>query len=31
MVRGFKKCCIPYEMDRRMRKKLGMLAVNMRM
>jgi hypothetical protein len=31
MVRGFKKSCMSDEMNGRMRKKLGMLAVNMRM
>jgi hypothetical protein len=29
MVGGFKKFCISDEMDGRMRKELGMLAVNM--
>jgi hypothetical protein len=29
MVKGFKKCCISDKMEGRMRKKMGMLAVNM--
>jgi hypothetical protein len=29
MVRGFKKCSIADEMDRKMRKKLGMSTANM--
>jgi hypothetical protein len=31
MIRGFNKCCISDEMDGRIGKKLGMLAVIIRM
>jgi hypothetical protein len=30
IVKGFKKCLMPNEMDGRTRKKLGILTVNMR-